>query len=1541
MYFFYSLLRRLLSSKSALYFTLVFCSFSFATSEAYAQLSANYLMSKDKGCSPLYVTFTNTSSGNQDSCFWNLGINNNTSDECSPSAIFNQPGVYNVTLTIFKGSQRSSITKTITVFKDPASAFDALPRTGCVPFNVQFQDLSVAGDAPINNWLWDMGDGRTETVQNPLHTYTFNGNLTVSLIVTDGNGCKNTLTIKDFITKAIPPAVDFTVNKAHTCLIPFNATFQSTVTASTPVTYKWNFGTGDSSALPNPIYAYTGSGNYNVSLAVKDENNCITVKTIPNAVVIDKFKITASIPTPFCTNTTSTPTVSSNYNPFFCNWDFGNGTTSVVNVPTLTFPLPGVYTVKMLATNVEGCRDSMQQNVTVNIAPTAAFTADEVKSCVPYTVNFTNNSLNGITYKWIINSPNGFNATSTNINPSFALPKNGVYDVSLIVTSANGCVDKLDMPQYIWIGTDQINANADIKEGCVPLKVHFNANLTHHWIPKSIVWDFGDGTTGTGETPVHTYTTEGDYYVKVKVLYDAPCDSLEDKIGPIHVGVKVPFSGTFDYNKVCVHREMVTYTASGGRPTTEFIWLFGDGTGQGRTTTHVYQDPSEPKTYLVQLIAINNYCRDTLDIKDIFVAYPKASFNYTSTCNSQTVGFENTSKGHTSATWYFGDGTTLSTMDQNVSHTYGANITQVTASLVVYNNISGCMDTVVKTIKFASIDSVKYTLSKHQGCKPLQVLMSVPKDTNIINYIWEQGNGTLGFGSNYLATYPDEGQFIIKLFVKYKNGCLIASAIRDTVTVLASHANFNFDKNNGCIPAIFNFTDSSYSKNSSINSYTWKFDNNTTATGTTVSHAYNAIGTFPVRLTVQNQMGCKDSITKNVNVATVKADFDINVNDVCSGRAIKFINKSSSNAVTYLWDFGDGTTSTDSMPVHAYSHESNFTVTLKVSDGKGCENIMVKSDFVRIKNIHVNFTANPTFKTCPDLISNFQLQAPANMKFKNIMWDFGNGNSSNDNNKTPQGVYTRADSFNVKLIVIDSNNCTDTIIKPNYIIVAGPEGKFTFAPDFGCAPFDVNFNATFKNTTTTIWDFGNGDTKLDRTLSTQTTYTYRREGEFTPTLVLKDDYGCTVNIVSERKINVARLYTEFNVDSRNVCNETGRIQIRDSVYSSPNSPVTQFYWTYSDSTNRVMEGVGDTFIPVNPGSYYLKLYAENSFGCINRDSIKVSAYTRPVVKSVEDKVICKGDKISLKLSGNPDFVQWSPTNSLSSSTAMNVTANPDTSTTYIIKAYNYVQCPVYDTVNVKVITKLEGRAYPDTAICTGDTVQLHAEGENTSLNISKISWIKENTLSSTTVSEPWAYPTTNTTYYALIENGSCPLRKIPVRVEVNQLPVVKAGEDHIIIKGTEVQIDAASVNQVSYVWSPDYNLSCTLCQTPMASPEHDTTYMVTAINEYGCKSKDELRIRIISDCSGNMVYVPNTFSPNGDGQNDVLRVLGPGVSSVKQFRVFNRWGQMVFTTNDGGIGWDGTFNGTELNPGVYMYYMDVECINGERTIKKGDVTLLK
>ncbi|MFN8283382.1 MAG: PKD domain-containing protein [Chitinophagales bacterium] len=1532
--------RHLLSLQRRIYTAFLFCVLCFAGSICFAQLNADFIPSKDKGCAPLYVSFRNTSTGNQDSCFWNLGVNGNTSDDCNPGAIFNSPGTYTIKLTIFKAGASSTVSKTITVFKDPVSNFNANPRIGCVPFDVQFQDLSTLGDAPITAWTWDFGDGNINTTRNPLHTYNNSGNSSVSLIVTDANGCKNTLTKTDFIIKANKPTVDFSVNNSHTCILPFAAQFTSTVVGTAPISYSWDFGNGATSTASNPTYNYNQYGNYNVLLTVKDANNCSSTKAIPNGVRLEKFDIQTDLPASTCTDKNISPTVFSNYSPFFCNWDFGNGRTSTNNTPTFNYDNPGTYTVNLTATNSDGCRDSSNFTVVVNEAPKAGFTMSQNASCIASNFTLTNTTTGAVQYKWIIKRNNTTVATSTVENPTFYLDDFGSYDVILEATSANGCKAIIDSSNAIYVGNDKLNPTVDIDHGCKTLRVHFNANLTHNFTPTSIVWDFGDGTTGTGENPYHNYTDTGTYYATITVTYDAPCPVLKKRIGPIRVGDKYPFTGDFDLTTVCVHKEMVTYHATGGIPTTEFTWLFGDGTDEGRDVTHIYTSPSQPKKYMVTLIADNNTCKDTLEIKEIFVAYPEARFSTTQVCGAQTVNITNESKGFDRATWDFGDGTIINTMDMSLTHTYPSSYTTASILLIVYNDSTGCVDSMRKNINFSVLDSINFSILNKKGCAPLFVVFNAPADSNIISYSWDLGYGLRVNGNPAIGLYPNPGQYIVHLTVRYRNGCSVQSSIVDTVTVIDMQPNFVLQKVSGCNPARFSFINISNTNEAPITRTTWYLDNGSPQTGDDASYTISGVGNHKVRMVVENEFGCKDSVTKTVKIEPIKADFTVNKNDVCAGTEITFNNLSTGNNLKFLWDFGDGTTSTDSTPTHVFADERNYDIKLKAYDGTGCEDNKTKNAFVRIKNLHVNFTASPTFKTCPDLISDFQLQAPPNTEYKNIIWDFGNGNQSNNNNTHPQSVYTRSDSFDVKLVVVDTNNCSDTILKKDYIIVSGPQGSFSFTPDSGCLPLQVQFDAQFKNTTTTIWDFGNGETREDHSHANNISYTYLREGEYTPTLILKDNFGCTVNLIPTRKINVARMYSVFEIDKANICSGSGQFNILDSVYSSSNSSITKNYWTVTDSM-RTDTGVGTSFTPTHHGFYTFNKYVENTFGCKIHQTKTVTVFSTPNFVSSDDKVICKGEQIPLVVNTNATNIQWTPATGLNNTNSASVIAKPAESTAYVVKAFINPLCPVYDTIKVDVRTSLTARAYPDTFICIGDTIQLHAEAESTSINQTKIVWQASPTLSNNLVAEPFAFPKGKSTYYAIFKNGTCVIPTIPVSVDVKKLPTVKAGPEKIIIRGMEADLSATSPDNVSYFWSENYFLSCQDCANPMAKPEKDTSYKITVTNEFGCKATDNQNVRVIEDCNGDAVFLPNTFTPNGDGQNDILLVLGPGVQSVKEFRIFNRWGELVFETRDMSIGWDGTYKGEKLTPAVFVYYVDVQCIDGRRTMKKGNITLIR
>jgi gliding motility-associated-like protein len=143
---------------------------------------------------------------------------------------------------------------------------------------------------------------------------------------------------------------------------------------------------------------------------------------------------------------------------------------------------------------------------------------------------------------------------------------------------------------------------------------------------------------------------------------------------------------------------------------------------------------------------------------------------------------------------------------------------------------------------------------------------------------------------------------------------------------------------------------------------------------------------------------------------------------------------------------------------------------------------------------------------------------------------------------------------------------------------------------------------------------------------------------------------------------------------------------------------------------------------------------------------------------------------------------------------------------------------------------------------------------------------------------------------------------------------------------------------------PDTTLTCYDCFDPIAHPYFTRTYYATAYNEFGCSATDSVTVHV--RCNGNLVFVPNTFTPNGDGKNDYFFPRGEGIEKINEFRIFNRWGEMVFersniSLNDERSGWDGRFLGKELPPDVYVYYMQANCSTGELVKWKGDVTLMR
>ena len=176
-------------------------------------------------------------------------------------------------------------------------------------------------------------------------------------------------------------------------------------------------------------------------------------------------------------------------------------------------------------------------------------------------------------------------------------------------------------------------------------------------------------------------------------------------------------------------------------------------------------------------------------------------------------------------------------------------------------------------------------------------------------------------------------------------------------------------------------------------------------------------------------------------------------------------------------------------------------------------------------------------------------------------------------------------------------------------------------------------------------------------------------------------------------------------------------------------------------------------------------------------------------------------------------------------------------------------------------------------------------------------------------------------------------------VTVNQLPQAFAGADVELLYGSTYQLYGYS-NGGSILWTPSDFLSCTTCENPVVNHLNTPmTYFLTVTDSFGCRAEDSVHIRLT--CNEDLVYVPNAFTPNGDNKNDEFKIRTYGLSQVRAFRVFNRWGEMVFETYDVSKGWDGTFHGEPCTPAVYVYYLEGTCANGQAVLKQGNVTLIR
>ncbi len=325
-------------------------------------------------------------------------------------------------------------------------------------------------------------------------------------------------------------------------------------------------------------------------------------------------------------------------------------------------------------------------------------------------------------------------------------------------------------------------------------------------------------------------------------------------------------------------------------------------------------------------------------------------------------------------------------------------------------------------------------------------------------------------------------------------------------------------------------------------------------------------------------------------------------------------------------------------------------------------------------------------------------------------------------------------------------------------------------------------------------------------------------------------------------------------------------------------------------------------------------------GCVNTDTIVLTVNPLPNANAGPDVDICLGDSVQLNATGGL-YYNWDPAQYIDNPTYFNPMAFPDTTMDFIVTVRDSNTCINYDTLTINVFRVA---TIPDTAFCFGDSVQLDVFGSAAN----SYSWSPSAGLTDPNIANPWASPTSTTTYSVTVTNIAGCEDEASVEIGINALPVPSFTYDtEITCDGIEVSIENTSTIANSYVWNFSNGVS-SIETDPVVVFEYGNSYSMTltAYNEDGCVADTTVNDLADSFDEYFSIMIPNVFTPNDDGQNDIFLVEVPGtLSECVNLQVYNRWGQMVFKSYGNVITWDGyTPEGEKVPEGSYFYTIDIK-----------------
>lgn len=1195
----------------------------------------------------------------------------------SVSYAFDAPGIYTVTHVVIDDSghacNTASETFAVRVNARPVAAAGEDRRIAAGEETVLDASASTDSDGALVRFLWDFGDGATGEGEVVRHAYAAPGTYMVGLTVGDDSEVANS-TATDSLTIVVndPPLPEAGADRS--VAVGQTVTFDGAASRDNDgriVGYNWDFGDGSAVAGQVVTHAYAAPGAYTVTLTVTDDSATksasqsdtlsVRVNAPPVAVAGEDRRIAIAEEIVFDANASVDPDGA--IVRYF--WDFGDGNTATGAVAPHRYDAPGTYTVRLRVDDGSKVANSVSDDsltVIVNDPPVPVAGPDRsvaIGEPVPFDGGGSfDRDGEIIAYAWEFGD--GYEALGRQVEHAYA--QSGHYTVTLTVNddSTTGTATRSDTLS-VRVNEPPV-ANAGPDQHVTASLVQFDGSGSYDRDDEIAVylWDFGDGHTGEGSTPNHVYAEPGTYDVTL-VVTDASetiRNTAEDGMRAVVNARPIADAGP---DRVATPGETLTFQGTRSLdPDGEigaYEWDFGDGaTASGSIVRHAFDRPG---TYAVQLtVRDDTGHEEAFDHAEalVFVNAPPVA-----EAGPDAAAAPGDDVRFSAAASFDSDGVIANyrwDFSDRAEPMEGAEVTRsfagpgvYTAQLTVTDD-SGASNGV-------AVDSVRVAINHRPEADAGPRIVtdattitfdgtrSLDADGDPLTYAWDFGDGASGAGAIVTHTYATGGTYPVVLAVDDGTGLGNATA-RTAIDVAINRAPVaiageNLEVCTGDIVVL----DGSKSSDpeGSVLRYAWDFGDGTTSEIVNPTKSYTRGGTYPVTLTVRDDAGLGNSVSRDQIAIRVDQGPVAHAGEdmiACAGTEVQFDGTGSSDidgvVNSFIWDFGDGDSGGGETPVHIYEHPGDYRVFLTIEGEKAGICSTRSTDEVEVKIIEgpVAIISAPSVAPIQDTVT-FDGSAShmADGKITAYAWDFGDGTTatgaSASHRYAAPGAYAvsltlQSDSTSPSCQTVSARHLIRVNAAPvasageDKHIAAGEETVFDASashdPDGGIVAYE--------------WDFGDGTTASGIAVR----HRYADPGAYTAKLVVRDEADLA-NSSAEDVITVT-----VNPAPLPAIDGPAVACVAETVAWQAGGLSDGGAWRWMFGDGAVAESAEASHAYRNPGRYSLVLVADDGKGRANsvQQRTKVVHVNQPpFAEAGPDRMVCPGDTVRFDAGASRDL----------------------------------------------------------------------------------------------------------------------------------------------------------------------------------------------------------------------------------------------------------------------------------------------------------------